>query len=421
MKTVAAGLALLLTTTASAQETGWKPIAPPSAARAATVSLGRPVAIESPTIQAASFSEPGPSVRLQAPETTPPVNPVGWQTNPITVGTNPPPQPWTSYQAPPTVPPPPSGEGFNCGVVPAPLPPPDGGFPSSGNELFGCEALGTFTGPERHLFQSDHAFDGFISPVSNPFLFEDPRALTEVRPIFIYQQAPEHNWLYRGGDIEYFGVQARLAVTDRLSFVVNKFGWIWDEPNAPNPILQPHDGLAEIWLGPKYTFIRSESTGTVAAGGLTFQIPAGPAKVAQNTGTLSMVPYVSVAQNFAQNFNFLSTLGYSFATDDQRSDYLFWSFHLDYDIGGLHRFYPLIELNWFHYTSAGNARNLGFEGQDLFNFGSMGVSGQDSLTIAIGGRVKINDFTQVGLAFQFPLTNAALVGWGTTVDLIFRY
>src|SRR5437763_1184921 len=25
-------------------------------------------------------------------------------------------------------------------------------------------------------FQSDHVFDGFISPVTNPFLFEDPRS-----------------------------------------------------------------------------------------------------------------------------------------------------------------------------------------------------------------------------------------------------
>ena len=33
------------------------------------------------------------------------------------------------------------------------------------------------------LVQSDHGFDNFISPVTNPSLFEDPRALTEVRPI----------------------------------------------------------------------------------------------------------------------------------------------------------------------------------------------------------------------------------------------
>ena len=394
--TLAAGLAWLLGTAAAfGQEGSWKPIAPPP------VTLGRPIAGD---------DEPICKIDYQPPE----------QGNPnssLAVGLE---TPLVRCQAPDTTPPP-AGGTFNPGVVPAPVPPAPEGMLGPGNGLFGCEALGCTSGPERHLFQSDHCFDNFISAVSNPFLFEDPRSLTEVRPIFIYQQAPQHNYLFRGGDIEFLGLQARLAVTERLSFVMNKLGWVWEEPNVANPVLQSHSGFAELWLGPKYTFIRSESTGTVAAGGLTFQLPAGSSNVAQSTGTLSMVPYLSVAQNFARNYNFLSTLGYSFATDNQRTDYLFWSMHLDYDLGGLHRFYPLVELNWFHYANSGNARNLTFEGQDLFNFGSMHVAGQDSLTLALGGRVKLNDFTQLGFAFQLPLSNASLLGWGTTVDLIFRY
>ena len=45
------------------------------------------------------------------------------------------------------------------------------------------------SGGNYSWLQSDHCFDdlGLISPVSNPFLFEDPRALTELRPIFMYQ------------------------------------------------------------------------------------------------------------------------------------------------------------------------------------------------------------------------------------------
>ena len=45
----------------------------------------------------------------------------------------------------------------------------------------------TFGTRNGDWFKSDHCLDSFISPVSNPFLFEDPRSLTEVRPIFIYQ------------------------------------------------------------------------------------------------------------------------------------------------------------------------------------------------------------------------------------------
>src|SRR4029453_11983595 len=36
-------------------------------------------------------------------------------------------------------------------------------------------------------FQSDRCFCRLISPVTMPFYFEDPRALTEARPIFMYQ------------------------------------------------------------------------------------------------------------------------------------------------------------------------------------------------------------------------------------------
>ena len=36
---------------------------------------------------------------------------------------------------------------------------------------------------DRIAFQSDCAFDHFISPITNPFLAEDPRSLTELRPL----------------------------------------------------------------------------------------------------------------------------------------------------------------------------------------------------------------------------------------------
>ena len=86
------------------------------------------------------------------------------------------------------------------------------------------------TAGNRNLFQSDHCFDNFISPVTNPFYFEDPRSLTEIRPIFMYQSTPGSNYIFHGGDVEWFGMQARLALTERLSFIMSEFGFIWLEP-----------------------------------------------------------------------------------------------------------------------------------------------------------------------------------------------
>jgi hypothetical protein len=179
-------------------------------------------------------------------------------------------------------------------------------------------------------------------------------------------------------------------------------------------------------IGPKYTFYRCEQTQTVAAAGLNFDIPTGPRKVFQDTGSLSLEPYVSFGQNFGRSaygsFNFLGTLGYSVGTDDKRSDFIYTSLHLDYDVANLHKIYPLLELNYFHYTNSGNVRSLGFEGRDLFNFGSTGVSGHDNLSMAVGARYKFNENLQTGLAAEFPINGRHdLLDYRLTFDVIFRF
>jgi hypothetical protein len=280
-------------------------------------------------------------------------------------------------------------------------------------------------GPDGGCFESDHCFDQFASPVSNPFYFEDPRSLTEARPIFLFQTIPNSNPLFLGGNAVFYGTQFRLAVTERWSFVLNKLGGVSINPGHDSP-LGSETGFAELWLGPKYTFLRNTDTGTVAAAGLTFQIPTGPGKVYQDTGSLSLVPYVTAGQNCLKSqfgsCNIMGTLGYSFRTDNDRSDFLFNSLHLDYDVANLHRIYPLVELNWFHYTRSGDARPLTFEGRDLANMGAAFVDGRNNFTIATGVRYKFSEHTQTGIVFEFPLNGTKdMLNFRLGVDLIFRY
>jgi hypothetical protein len=292
-----------------------------------------------------------------------------------------------------------------------------------------CKNLVSFdAGPGRNLFQSDHAFDGFISPVTNPFFFEDPRSLTEIRPIAIFQGTPTRNAVYRGGDIEFFGVQARLALTERFSIVMNKLGFIWSEPHNPDADFQNHFGFTELNIGPKYTFLRSENTGTLGALGLNFQIPIGNHNVFQDTGSLTLEPYLSLGQSFCKSsygaFNALGTIGYNFGIDSNRTDSFFTSLHLDYDIGNLHRIYPFMELNYLVYTANGKSRDLNFEGRDLFNFGSQHVSGHNDFSFAAGARYKVlgSDHIQLGLAAEVPLTGRKdLQDYRVIFDVIFRY
>jgi len=287
-----------------------------------------------------------------------------------------------------------------------------------------ADAMSELLGERKDWFRSDHIFDGFISPVTNPFLFEDPRSLTELRPVFIYQKIPGANSVFRGGNVWFFGSQARLAFTDRFSFVINKLGGIFLNP--ANPAVPDQTGFAELWFGPKYTFLRGEETASVLAGGLQFQLPVGSSGVYQNTGDLSIVPYVSYAQSFGCDWrvgalNTMLGTGYAFSTDNQRSDYFYLSAHADLDILHKHKFYPLMELNWLVYTTRGAARPFGFEGRDLFNFGGQ-ARGTGMLSLAFGARYKISEAAQVGAAFEFPIAGPRhIFDHRVTLDVILRY
>lgn len=289
-----------------------------------------------------------------------------------------------------------------------------------------CEWIkGCLTADNRNLFESDHSLDIFASPVSNPFFLEDPRSLTEIRPIFFYQSIPGSNWVYQGGEAYFYGIQARVALTDSWSVVLNKFGGVTINP-GDNTLVQDSSGLAEIWLGPKWTFYRNSQSGTAAALGLTFQIPAGPSGVAQDTGDFGLNPYLSVAQNFGRSsygsFNVMNSIGYNFGVGSGRSDFFYNGFHIDYDVANLHKFYPLIELNWFHYTSSGNTRPIDQEGADLANLGGTGVSGRDYFSIAPGFRYKFTEQAQFGLATDIPLISPRdLNQFRLNIDFIFRY
>jgi hypothetical protein len=282
-------------------------------------------------------------------------------------------------------------------------------------------------GAKRQVFQSDRDFEVFTSPMTNPFFFEDPRSLTEIRPLFIWQHAPNSNPVWNGGNNFEYAVRGSVAFTEHISLVVNRFGFTTISPRGGSADIHSHTGFSEVMLGPKVTFLRSETSNTVAAVGLTFDIPAGSNNVLQGTGHLSLVPYFTIAQNFGRSdygsFNFMNTTGYTFRTDNTRTEALYSSFHLDYEIAK--RFYPLIEINWRHYARNGGARALNFEGNDLGNFGSQFVSGHDELNLALGTRIVLNRNITWGIATEFNVlsnTNGRhLDQFRLTTDLIFRY
>jgi hypothetical protein len=313
-------------------------------------------------------------------------------------------------------------ERFNWGVAdPAPLG--RSGPPPMSESNFGGKVGEYFEKQNFNLtFQSDHCFDTFISPMSNPFLAEDPRALTEIRPILLYQTIP-HGSALNGGNLEFLGARGSVAFTDWFSVTLDKIGGLALNPGLGSSV-GGGTGFTEVWLGPKFTFYRNEQSGTIAAAGAIFQIPTGPNRIFQGTGDLSITPYATVAQKFGKTsfgeFQVLDTAGFAASVNDQRSDYFYNSAHIDFDVANWNWIFPFLELNWFHYTNNGNSSDLGIEGADIANIGSA-VAGRNYLDLAVGSRFKVSQTVELGFMADFPLLARDLFGFRLGVDVIWRY
>jgi hypothetical protein len=391
------------------------PPLPPSAIVPTSATAGESVAVPPPAPPGADvLSRASPGVGITAP--VPPV--------PETYGTV---TPHTVSGPPDSVPPPPVPPAAVDTTPGLALENPVG--PTFWEKCKGWMHWGNGTsGPNHGWCQTDTCFNGLISPVTNPFFFEDPRALTEIRPIFTYQGVPSNNPHFGGGDVIFFGTQARVAFTNCFSIVMNELGIVSFNPDHAVAPITSDTGFAELKIGPKYTFFRSESSGSVAAVGLTFEIPTGDSKVFQNTGTLGLDPYITFGQTFGRlpngygSINLISEMGYSFATDNQRSEFFHMSAHIDYNIANSNTFYPLLEFNWLHYTTRGKHTDLGFEGGDMVNFGSYTRRSSDVFTIAPGLRYRFSDNVFAGAAVEFPLScERGLMDYRLTFDVIFRY
>ena len=107
------------------------------------------------------------------------------------------------------------------------------------------------------------------------------------------------------------------------------------------------------------------------------------------------------------------------STDESMSSYL--STHFDVQVRP--RVYLLTELNWFHWLQAGVDGPIpGVEGLDIINLGSPGVAGNDIVTSAAGMKFKPSQNQEIGVAFEFPLTERRdIIDNRLTVDWIVRF
>lgn len=259
---------------------------------------------------------------------------------------------------------------------------------------------------------SDRCYDDFISPMTNPVYFEDPRNLTEARLIFLNHKVP---LTAGGGNIQLYALQVRAALTDRLSLIATKDGYVV----SSNPVVD--DGWADISAGLKYQIYADPSTQRLLAGGVVYELPTGTPDARQGNGGGTFDLFLSGGAQICRDGHWLSGLGIVLpANDNEESTWSYWSNHVDYEFArGL---YALAEVNWYHWLESGNNGIPGIEGGDLFNFGSTGVAGNDIVSGAFGMKFKPARDTEIGVAWEVPLTERRdVLENRLTVDFIRRF
>lgn len=257
-----------------------------------------------------------------------------------------------------------------------------------GAGLFGGRGLGSC------LWRSEGCFDGFISPISNPVFFEDPRNLTEARFVFLNHTLPAG---LGGGDVQLYALQLRARLSEIVSLIATKDGFA----TSSNPLID--DGWADVSAGLKFGLLRDPQRQSLLSAGFTFEVPTGSERTLQGNGDGELNLFLTGGKRFGDRNYWVSTSGWRQPMNhNDESTVGYWSNHFSRQL--TQRFYVLTEFNWYHWMRAGTGGVPGVEGLDLFNLGSSGVAGNDIVTQAVGFKLKPNRHQEIGAAYEFPLT-----------------
>lgn len=261
-----------------------------------------------------------------------------------------------------------------------------------------------------------------ISPAFSPVTFEDPRALSEARLLYVNHQI-DKKFVTEGGDAQVYALQLRYAITDKLSFIATKDGYVDFNP-AKN--VAKDEGFADVEAGLKYTLAEDKEKGFIASGQLRYLIPVGNKEVFQGEGDGVIHPSVSGAYALCNNATL--TAGTGLRVPVNGNDSMFWDVdaQLDYRIPVSDdvSIYPLVGFSFIKTTSGGDRLGIADEGQDFFNFGATNAGGKD-LASGIGGlRVRLAKNYDLGASYQVPLDRGEgtrILDYRWTFDAIVRF
>jgi hypothetical protein len=261
--------------------------------------------------------------------------------------------------------------------------------------------------------KSEPCFQDFISPMTNPVFFEDPRNLSELRFLFINHVLPNS---LGGNSVQVYAMQVRARLSDRWSLIATKDGFIASQ----SPLVE--NGYADLSAGLKYSLYRNPQKGILLSLGTTYEMPTGSNKSLQGNGNGVWNFFATGGFRFRERWHVLAATGLRQPNDENLENGVFYrSVHIDRRMGD-RRLYLFTEFNWSNYLNSGNAFPVAIEGGDLFNFGAPNITGNDLVTNAIGMRAKPSKHVITGVAWEYPITKReGIMKNRLTADLIFRY
>ena len=241
----------------------------------------------------------------------------------------------------------------------------------------------------------DRHFRDVPRPVSMPLYFEDPFINTDLRLLYIWHGIPGGSQL-RGGEVQVFAAQIRVALTERLQLIATKDGY----SKVHTGITPDSDGWNDFAVGLKYALLVDHAEDFILSAGMRWEWDNGHAFALQGNGG-EISPFISFAKQTC-GWNFMGALNYRLPTNrNDGSQSITWHLHADYEL--FPDFFPLVEFNGIHWVSDGDRLPLSVEYLDVGNIGSAGVAGRDFFSAALGFRWKVHENISLGAAWEFPL------------------
>lgn len=275
-------------------------------------------------------------------------------------------------------------------------------------------------------------------PITNPTLFDTALPQTKAHAIVMYQNHPDFvqttlGRLPVGGDLQLYALQLELALNERFSLVASKDGYIEFQPDAT---FSQTSGWANLAAGAKYAWLYKPECGVASSLQLIYEIPSGDRDVWQGEGDGQFIPSLFFLKKFCNGLQYSNAAGFKLPVDDDAESTMFYtSHHVSFPLNDW--LSPVVELNWFHVIDPGDGgarfRNqvggavpgvAQFEGGDLINLGALNADdNEDLVTLGLGLRAAVSCSTDLGFAWEFPLTEeeANLMEDRFTVDLEIRF